>query len=48
MVAARASAVTRMESAGSVDAMSSKGTSRARGVGAVAVRTHRRIIAPLL
>jgi hypothetical protein len=35
-------------SVGNADAISSNGTTRALGVGAVVVRTQRRIIAPLL
>src|SRR6476646_6316416 len=48
MMATRSAAVTVLVSAGNDDAMSSKDTTSALGVGAVEVRTHRRISAPLL
>src|SRR6516162_5396864 len=48
MMATRSAAVTVLVSAGNDEAMSSKDTTCALGVGAVDVRTHRRIIAPLL
>src|SRR5262249_36765896 len=47
-IAARSAALTKAVSAGNADTTSSNLTTRAVGVGAVSVRTQRKIIAPLL